>query len=135
MRSSDATASDATALAVSVWDIIAPLYEVIYLIQGALHTSNLSGFSTHFVMLLPCQIAAAARFLRPMSAQDGIDLTSDVSFEATDDLRFCHSFARTTAHILLAWLMVAEAHEDDAIECSVGLAVAPSIESMAVGSC
>ena len=29
--------------------------------------------------------------------------------------------------------MVAQAHEDDAIEGSVGLAVAPSIESMAVG--
>ena len=29
--------------------------------------------------------------------------------------------------------MVAQAHVDDAIECSVGLAVAPSIESAAVG--
>ena len=66
-------------------------------------------------------------------AQDGVDLTSDISFEATDDLRFCHSFARTTAHILLGWLMVAQAHEDDAIECGVGLAIASSIESVAVG--
>ena len=35
--------------------------------------------------------------------------------------------------LLLGWLMVVQAHEDDAIEGSVGLAVAPSIESMAVG--
>ena len=57
-------------------------------------------------------------------AQDGVDLTSNISFEATDDLKLCHSFARTTAHILLGWLMVVQAHEDDAIEGSVGLAVA-----------
>ena len=38
-----------------------------------------------------------------------------------------------TAHILLRWLMVAQAHKDDAIEGSVGLAIAPSIEPMAVG--
>ena len=43
---SSVRSSATTALPVSVWDIIAPLYEVIYLIQGALHTSNLSGFST-----------------------------------------------------------------------------------------
>ena len=36
----------ATALAVSVWVISAPLSEVLYLIQGADLTSNLSGFST-----------------------------------------------------------------------------------------
>ncbi len=34
----------------------------------------------------------------PVSADE---LRSDISFEATDDLRLCHSFARTTAHILL----------------------------------
>ncbi len=53
------------------------------------------------------------------------EMTSDISFEATYDLRLCHSFARTTANILLGWLMVAQAHEDDAVEGSVGLAGRP----------
>ena len=38
--------SSATALPVPVWDISAPLSEVLYLIQGACPTSNLSVFST-----------------------------------------------------------------------------------------
>ncbi len=42
---SSVRSSAATALAVSVWDIIAPLYEVLYLIQGAHPTSTLSAFS------------------------------------------------------------------------------------------
>ena len=45
---SSVRSSAATDLAVSVWDITAPLSEVIYLIQGALHTSNLSCFPTPF---------------------------------------------------------------------------------------
>ena len=82
-----------------------------------------------FMMLLYMSISRG-QVLASHVAQEN-RLTSDISFEATDDLRLCHYFARTTAHILR--LMVAEAHEDDAIEGSVGLAVAPSIESMAVG--
>ena len=65
--------------------------------------------------------------------QAGIDLASDISFEATDDLGLGHSFPYPTAHILLRRLMVAQAHKDDAIEGRVGLAVAPSIEPVAVG--
>ncbi len=87
---------------------------------------------TPVLMLLYMSNCSRGQVLASHVAQDGIDLTSDISFEATDDLRLGHSFARTTAHILLGWLMVAQAHEDDAIEGSVGLAVAPSIESMAV---
>ena len=41
---SSVRSSAPTALAVSVWDIFAPLYEVLYLIQGADPTSPL-GFS------------------------------------------------------------------------------------------
>ena len=41
-----------TAVPVSAWDISAPLSEVLYLIQGADRTSNLSGFSTLSVVLL-----------------------------------------------------------------------------------
>ena len=84
-------------------------------------------------MLLYMSNRSRGQVLASHVAQDGVDLTSNISFEATDDLKLCHSFARTTAHILLGWLMVVQAHEDDAIEGSVGLAVAPSIESMAVG--
>ena len=85
------------------------------------------------MMLLYMSSCSRGQVLASHVAQDGIDLTSDISFEATDDLRLCHSFARTTAHILLGLLMVAEAHEDDAIEGSVAWPIAPSIESMAVG--
>ena len=34
----------ATALAVSVWDIVAPLYEVLYRLQGAYFSTYLSGY-------------------------------------------------------------------------------------------
>ena len=43
---SSVRSSAATPLAVSVWDIVAPLYEVLYPIQGDNLTSYLSGFPT-----------------------------------------------------------------------------------------
>ena len=97
------------------------------------HLNPIPDLSGQKLMLLYMSNRSRGQVLASHVAQDGVDLTSNISFEATDDLKLCHSFARTTAHILLGWLMVVQAHEDDAIEGSVGLAVAPSIESMTVG--
>ena len=44
-----------------------------------------------------------------------------------DDLGLGHSFPHTAAHVLLGWLMVAQVHEDDAIESSGRPAVAPRL--------
>ena len=65
--------------------------------------------------------------------QDCVDLAGNVAFEATDDLSLGHSFAGATAHILSRWLVVAEAHENDAIECGIGPTITSSIEPMTVG--
>ena len=43
------------------------------------------------------------------------------------------ALAHPRAHIPLRWLVVAEAQEDDAIECRTGLAITSTIESMVVG--
>ena len=52
--------SAATALPVSVWDISTPLSEVLYLIQGADLTSNLSGFPTPSVVPLSLTVYSSA---------------------------------------------------------------------------
>ncbi len=65
--------------------------------------------------------------------QDGEDLTSDVAFEAADDLGLCHPLHRATPHILPQLLIVAESDKDNAIESGIGSSIASAVESVAVG--
>ena len=44
--------SATTALAVSVWEIVARLHELLYLIQGAHHTTTISRVFAHSVVQL-----------------------------------------------------------------------------------
>ena len=65
--------------------------------------------------------------------QDGEDLTSNVAFEAADDLGLCHPLPGATPHILPRPLIVAESHKDNAIESGIGLSIASAVESVAFG--
>ena len=57
---SSVRSSAPSALGVSVWDIFAPLSEVLYLIQGADPTSDLSAFPTSFCVPLSLTIYTLA---------------------------------------------------------------------------
>ena len=66
---SSVRSSAPSALGVSVWDIFAPLSEVLYLIQGADPTSNLSALPTSFCVPLSLTIYTLPTFTRYYTAK------------------------------------------------------------------
>ena len=68
----------ASAFPASVWDITAPLSEVLYLIQGADLTSNLSAFPTPSPVPLSLTIYSQRRVERPVA--EGVDESWSMNF-------------------------------------------------------
>ena len=61
------------------------------------------------------------------------DLASNLAFEAAGDLSLAHSLCGAATHVDLGSWVVPESDDNDAMESSVGLAVAAAVETMPVG--
>jgi hypothetical protein len=66
--------------------------------------------------------------------EDVVDLAGDVAFQASDDFGLGQSFLGAALGVGAAAGVVAEPVEHDDVEGVVGLAVAASVESVAVGT-
>ena len=62
-----------------------------------------------------------------------VDLASEKTFQAPDDLPFGPAVRRAACHVINGRLMVPHADDDGSIEGSVGLSVAASIEAVPAG--
>ena len=63
---------------------------------------------------------------------DRVDFASDIAFKATDDFDLAHSFGGASTQVRLRPQVVAQPDDDYAIQCRIGLAVAPAVEPMPV---
>ena len=62
-----------------------------------------------------------------------VDLASEKTFQAPDDLPFGPAVRRAACHVLTGRLMVPHADDDGSIEGRVGVSVAASIEAVPAG--
>ena len=67
------------------------------------------------------------------SLEDGVNLASNVSFEATNDLGLAHTLHGTAVHVGLSSGIMTKSHDNDPVEGGVGLTMAAAVEPMPVG--
>ena len=78
--------------------------------------------------LSSCFIEYLSRFL-----DGGVDFSGNIALETADDVTLTHSLSGSTSHVCLGPGVMTQSDEDYAIERSVGLTVATTIEPVPVG--
>ena len=63
----------------------------------------------------------------------GVDFSGNIALETADDVTLTHSLSGSTSHVCLGPGVMTQSDEDYAIERSVGLTVATTIEPVPVG--
>ena len=63
----------------------------------------------------------------------GVDFSGNIALETADDVTLTHSLSGSTSHVCLGPGVMTQSDEDYAIERSVGLTVATTIELVPVG--